>query len=282
MQANEQRFWNPYLGGVALGLVLLAAFVFTGQGLGASGAVYRVGVAALNTVAPALSPLEIEQQITFPVEQVIAGLPRLNEVRSISKFGLSQVTAIFEDGTDVYFARQVVMERLQTIELPAGTPRPELGPVATGLGEVYHYLVRSDDMTLEELTTLHDWVLRPQLLTVPGVAEVNTWGGRKRQYHVVVEPLRLLEHELTLDDVVQALRANNENVGGGVISSAGELHLVHGIGLARSIPELAGIVVAEHDGIPVRIRDVAEVREGHQIRRGGVTAAVDRDADRSW
>ena len=226
----------------------------------------------VNTNAPSLSPVEIEQQITFPVEQAIGGLPGLVEVRSISKFGLSQVVAIFEDSVDVYFARQLIGERLQAIELPEGLDSPEMGPVTTGLGEVLHYALHSETATLAELTTLHDWVLRPQLLTVPGVAEVNTWGGRKRQYHVVVEPLRLLEHGLTLDDVIQALRDNNENVGGGVISSAGELHLVHGIGLARSIPELEGIVIAAHGGVPVRIRDVAEVREGHQIRRGGVTA----------
>ncbi len=226
----------------------------------------------VNTNAPSLSPVEIEQQITFPVEQAIGGLPGLVNVRSISKFGLSQVVAIFEDDVDVYFARQLIGERLQTVELPDGLGPAQMGPMATGLGEVLHYALYSETATITELTTLHDWVLRPQLLTVPGVAEVNTWGGRKRQYHVVVEPLRLLEHELTLDDVIEALQENNENVGGGLISAAGELHLVHGIGVVRSIPELEGIVVAEHDGIPVRIRDVAEVREGHQIRRGGVTA----------
>lgn len=226
----------------------------------------------VNTNAPSLGPVEIEQQITFPIEQAIGGLPGLIDVRSISKFGLSQVVAIFEDGVDIYFARQLIGERLQTVELPEGLNPPQMGPVATGLGEVLHYALHSEEATLAELTTLHDWVLRPQLLNVQGVAEVNTWGGRKRQYHVIVEPLRLLEYDLTLDDVIEALRDNNENVGGGVITAAGEMHLVHGIGLARSIPELEGVVVAEHEGIPVRIRDVAKVAEGHQIRRGGVTA----------
>ncbi|MDP6408612.1 MAG: CusA/CzcA family heavy metal efflux RND transporter [Planctomycetota bacterium] len=226
----------------------------------------------INTNAPSLNPTEVEQQITFPVEQAIGGLPGLIEVRSISKFGLSQVVAVFEDGVDTYFARQLIGERLQSVEIPEGLPSPGLGPVATGLGEVLHYALTSETASLDELTTLHDWVLRPQLLTVPGVAEVNTWGGHKRQYHVVVDPLRLLEHELTLDDVVDALRSNNENVGGGVIAAAGELHLVHGIGLARSLEEIGGIVVAEFAGIPVRIRDVGDVRLGHQIRRGAVTA----------
>ncbi len=226
----------------------------------------------INTNAPSLSPVEIEQQITFPVEQAIGGLPGLIAVRSTSKFGLSQVVALFEDGVDVYFARQLIGERLQTVELPKGLESPQMGPIATGLGEVLHYALHSETTSLTELTTLHDWVLRPQLLTVPGVAEVNTWGGRKRQYHVVVEPLRLLEHGLTLDDVIKALRDNNENVGGGVITNAGEMHVVHGIGLVKSIPELEGIVVAEYEGVPIRIRDLAKVQEGHQIRRGGVTA----------
>ena len=226
----------------------------------------------INTNAPSLNPTEVEQQITFPVEQAIGGLPGLIEVRSISKFGLSQVVAVFEDGVDIYFARQLIGEKLQSVEIPEGLPTPELGPVATGLGEVLHYALSSDTASLEELTTLHDWVLRPQLLTVPGVAEVNTWGGHRRQYHVIIDPLRLLEHGLTLDDVVEALRRNNENVGGGVISAAGELHLVHGIGLARSLEEIEDIVVASFAGIPVRIHDVGNVRLGHEIRRGAVTA----------
>ncbi|MEY2982279.1 MAG: hypothetical protein RL562_2506, partial [Planctomycetota bacterium] len=226
----------------------------------------------INTVAPALDPIEIEQQITFPVEQAIGGLPALEDVRSTSKFGLSQVVAVFAEGTDTYFARQLINERLQAVELPEGLPRPTMGPVATGLGEVLHYAVRGEGYGLEELTTLHDWVIRPQLLTVPGVAEVNTWGGKRLQYHVVVDPARLIQFGLTLGDVLETLRRNNENVGGGVLADAGELHLVHGIGLATSIPELEVIVVATHEGVPVLLRDVGEVRAGHEIRRGAVTA----------
>ena len=226
----------------------------------------------INTIAPALAPLEVEQQVTFPVEQAIGGLPGLQEVRSISKFGLSQVTVVFDDDTDIYFARQLVMERLQTVELAAGIPQPEMGPVATGLGEVYHYIVTGQGKTLEELTTLHDWVIKPRLRSVPGVAEVNTWGGHRKQFHVVVDLNRLMKYGFTLDDVFETLKKNNLNVGGGNITSAGELHLVHGIGQVADKNEIGGIVIAPYNGVPVRIRDVAEVTVGHEIRRGASTA----------
>ncbi len=226
----------------------------------------------INTVAPALSPIEIEQQITFPIEQAIGGLPGLHEVRSISKFGLSQVTAIFDDAVDVYFARQVVGERLLAAQLGEGLPRPELGPVATGLGEVFHYIVRGEGVSLEELTTLHDWVIKPRLQSVPGVAEVNTWGGEKKQYHVLADPMRLIQYDLTLDDLVDALRHNNLNVGGGNIERAGELFLVHGISLTKNVEEISGIVIEAKEGAAIRVRDVADVRIGHEIRRGAATA----------
>jgi len=207
----------------------------------------------INTTATALSPLEIEQQITFPVEQAIAGLPDLEEVRSISKFGLSQVTVTFADGTNIYFARQLIMERLQTVELPEGIARPEMGPVATGLGEIYHYVLTSQSHTLQELTTLHDWVIKPRLRSVPGVAEVNTWGGERKQYQVLADPARLVKYDFTLDDVFRALATNNLNVGGGYVVQAGELHLVQGISLTTDIRQIENIVIAAHDGVPVRI-----------------------------
>ncbi len=226
----------------------------------------------INTVASALSPLEIEQQVTFPVEQAISGLPGLEVVRSISKFGLSQVTSVFDDDTDIYFARQLVMERLQTVELAAGIPQPEMGPVATGLGEVYHYIVTGQGKTLEELTTLHDWVIRPRLRSVPGVAEVNTWGGNRKQFHVVVDLNRLMKYRFTMDDVFEALEKNNMNVGGGNITNAGEVHLVQGIALVSNKNEIGNIVIAAYGGVPVHIKDVAEVIVGHEIRRGASTA----------
>jgi len=227
----------------------------------------------INTTALSLAPLEIEQQITFPVERAIAGLTDLEGVRSISKFGLSQVTATFHDGTDIYFARQLIMERLQTVELPVGIPRPEMGPVATGLGEVYHYVMTSDEHSLQELTTIHDWVVKPRLQSVAGVAEVNTWGGETKQYQVLAHPDKLVKFGLTLDDVFIALSRNNMNVGGGYVVEAGELHLVQGISLTRNVDEIAAIVIASHDGVPVRIGDIGEVVEGHEIRRGAATAA---------
>jgi len=226
----------------------------------------------INTVTPALSPLEIEQQITLPVEQAIAGLPGLEEVRSISKFGLSQVTATFEEDVDIYFARQLVMERLQTVELPDGIPRPEMGPVATGLGEIFHYIVRSKSHSLRELTTLHDWVIKPRLQSVPGIAEVNTWGGERKQFHVLVDPAHLVKYDLTLDEVFRALETNNLSVGGGTIVRAGELHVVRGAALTTELRHIEDVVVAAHDGVPIRIRNVGDVREGHEIRRGAATA----------
>jgi cobalt-zinc-cadmium resistance protein CzcA len=227
----------------------------------------------VNTVAPALSPLEVERQITAPVEQSISGLPGLEEVRSISRFGLSQVTVVFEDGTNVYLARQVVNERLGRVNLPAGVERPELGPVATGLGEVFHYLVTGKGKTLSELRTVQDWIIKPQLVSVPGVAEVNAWGGEERQIHVVVDPRVLQKHDLTLTQLVEALEQNNANVGGGVITQAGEASTVQGIGLVTTRSDVEQIVITAVDGVPIRVRDVASVVEGHEIRRGAVTAA---------
>ncbi len=225
----------------------------------------------INTVAPALSPLEIEQQITFPVEQAISGLPDLKEVRSLSKFGLSQVTVIFEDGTDVYFARQLVMERLGTVDLPEGMPKPAMGPVATGLGEVFHYILTSETRSLAELRTIQDWIIKPQLRSVSGVAEVNTWGGFDRQYQVIVNPRQLIKYDLTLVDVFEALRRNNMNVGGGNITRSGELLLVQGVGLLETLEEVGNVVITARGGVPVYVRNVGQVVEGHEIRRGAVS-----------
>ncbi len=226
----------------------------------------------VNTVAPALSPLEIERQITARVEQGISGLPDLVEVRSLSRFGLSQVTVVFEDGTDIYRARQVVSERLRGVRLPTGVEPPTLGPVATGLGEIFHYLVTGDGVSASELRTTQDWIIKPQLGSVPGVAEVNSWGGEERQVQVVVDPTALQSRGLTLTDLADALGRNNLNVGGGTIDVAGEGSLVQGVALLTKPSDVEQVVVTAKDGVPVRVRDVAKVVEGHEIRRGAVTA----------
>lgn len=225
----------------------------------------------VNTIAPALSPLEIERQITAPVEQAISGLPGLHEVRSLSKFGLSQVTVIFDEGTDIYLGRQVVMERLGGIELPPGIERPQLGPVATGLGEVFHYLVTGTGKSLAELRTVQDWVVKPQMRSVPGVAEVNTWGGDERQVHVVVDPVALEKRGLTLAQLIEALESNNANAGGGTLDQNGQSYLIQGVGIVTKPADVASIVVAAQGGVPTRVGDVARVVEGREIRRAAVT-----------
>src|SRR4051794_30977588 len=214
----------------------------------------------INTVAPSLAPEQVEQLITFPVEYALGGLKGLEEVRSVSKFGISQVVAIFSDDIDIYFARQQINERLSEAQLPAGLPRPTLGPVATGLGEVYHYLITSDVYDLTELRTLQDWVIRPRLRRVPGVAEINSWGGFEKQFEVRADPSKLAKYKLTLDDVVGVLRENNEDYGGGYVTGAGEASLVQGVGRPRSVEEIADLTISAHEGVPIRVRDVAEVK----------------------
>src|SRR3954453_6456610 len=228
----------------------------------------------INTVAPELSPEEVERLITFPVEYALGGLKGLSELRSVSKFGFSQVVAIFEDGTDIYFARQQVNERLGDAHLPEGVARPRMGPVATGLGEVYHYLLtsRNPDYDLTGLRTLQDWVIRPRLLRVPGVAEINAWGGLEKQFEVEADPVKLTRHGLSLEPLSEALRKNNRNVGGGYVVRSGEASLIQGVSRTTTTEQVEDVVIESHDGVPIRVRDVAEVRIGHAIRRGGVTA----------
>lgn len=226
----------------------------------------------INTIAPSLGPEEVEQQITFPIEQAISGMPSLEQLRSVSKFGLSQVVATFKDGMDIYFARQLINERLTTVELPALIERPKMGPVATGLGEVFHYVVTGQGNDLTELRTVHDWIIRPQLRTVKGTAEINTWGGYEKQYQVRIDPDRLIKHGLTFDQVVDAVEKNNKNVGGGNIRQNSQMLLVHGLGRTINVDQIKTVVITAKDGVPIRVNDVADVQIGHQIRRGAVTA----------
>jgi cobalt-zinc-cadmium resistance protein CzcA len=228
----------------------------------------------INTNVPELSPEEVERLVTFPVEYAMGGLKGLQDVRSVSKFGLSQVVLIFSDETDIYFARTQINERLSEAELPEGVARPTMGPVATGLGEVYHYLLTSDnpEYDLTELRTLQDWVVRPRLRRVPGIAEINAWGGLAKQFEVRADPNTLAKYGLTLDQLILALRENNQNVGGGYVLRAGESSLVQGVGRTTNLDDIADVVVTAVDGVPIRVRDVAEVAVGAMIRRGGVTA----------
>jgi heavy metal efflux system protein len=234
----------------------------------------------INTAAPELSPEEVERLITFPVEYAMGGLKGLIELRSVSKFGFSQVVAIFEDGSDVYFARQQINERIGDAKLPEGVNRPKMGPVATGLGEVYHYLLtsRNPEIDVTELRTLQDWVIRPRLVRVPGVAEINAWGGLEKQFEVRADPVKLAKHDLTLDELTLALKQNNQNVGGGYVVRAGEASLVHGVARTVSTEQIADVVIEAHEGVPIRVRDVADVEIGHGIRRGGVTSGGNGEA----
>ncbi|HEV8060932.1 MAG TPA: CusA/CzcA family heavy metal efflux RND transporter [Gemmataceae bacterium] len=238
----------------------------------------------INTNAPSLAPEEVEQQITFPIEQALSGLPALKELRSVSKFGLSQVVITFEDGTDIYFARQLISERLSTVTLPEGLNRPKLGPVATGVGEVFHYILtyKGVDFSavpevekiakLTELRTLHDWVVRPTMRTVPGVAEINSWGGYEKQYQVRIDPLRLVKYNLTFTEIFDALGKNNHNVGGGSLRQGDQMVLIHGLGRTSNEDQIEQIIVTARDGVPIRVRDVAQVKVGYEIRRGAITA----------
>ena len=227
----------------------------------------------INTNAPALSPLEIERQITLPIEIAMSGLPDIDEVRSRSKFGLSQVTVVFNEGVNIFFARQLVQERLQQAreQIPESLGRPEMGPISTGLGEIFQYRVQGK-IDLTELRTLQEWVIKPQLRTVPGVAEVNSFGGFEKQYHVLVRPDALVKYGLTLRQVFDAVAANNVNKGGGYIVKAAEQFVIRGVGQVQNIAQIQGIVVASVDGVPVRLRDVAEVTIGAGIRQGAATA----------
>ena len=235
----------------------------------------------INTEAEGFSPLEAEQRITFPIETAISGIPKLAYTRSISRYGLSQVTVVFEDGTDTYFARQLVNERIQSAksQLPPGI-EPQLGPLATGLGEIFMYAVEpkpgarkpdGSEYSPSDLRTLSDWVVRPQMRTIPGVAEVNTIGGYARQYHVTPNPQQLASLKLSLTDIVEALEANNANKGAGYVERAGEQILIRVPGQAKDEADLSQIIVATRGGVPIRIGDVAEVVIGSELRTGAAT-----------
>jgi heavy metal efflux system protein len=233
------------------------------------------------TAAPSLAPLEIERQITFPVEVAMSGLPDIEEIRSVSKFGLSAVTVVFDDSVDTYFARQLVLERLSQAreQIPSNIGSPEMGPISTGLGEIYQYELRpapgeeGKKYDATALRTIQDWSVRRQLLGVPGVTEVNSFGGQEKQYQVRLDPAKLMSYGLSLRDVLEAVARNNANVGGAYIEHGAEQYLLRGIGLAESAGDIANIIVkAGKEGIPIYVRDLGEVVEGATVRQGAVTA----------
>jgi len=235
----------------------------------------------VNTQAPGYSPVEAEQRVTFPIEVVMAGMPHLNHTRSISRYGLSQVTIIFDDGTDIYFARQLVNQRIQEAQgnLPPGIA-PIMGPISTGLGEVFMWTVDAEEgarkpdgtaYNITDLREIQDWVIRPQLRMVKGVAEVNAIGGYVKQYHVTPYPEKLLSFGLTLQDVVLALERNNLNVGAGYIEKSGEQYLVRVPGQVANLEEISNILLGSRQGVPIRIKDVADVVIGKELRNGAAT-----------
>ncbi len=261
-------------------LVLLGAWSFTRLPIDATPDITNVQV-QINTAAPGFSPLETEQRITFPVETVLAGLPKMENVRSLSRYGLSQVTVVFEDGTDIYFARQQVAERLQQArsQIPDGLD-PQLGPIATGLGEIFMYTIDADPKarkadgsayTATDLRTLQDWVIRPQLRNVPGVTEVNTIGGFQRQVHITPDPARLRALGFTLEDVAAAVQANNQNVGAGYIERNGQQFLVRMPGQVADLEQIGNIVLDRREGVPIHVHDVATVADGPELRSGAAT-----------
>lgn len=266
-------------------LVLLMVLILIGAGLyslkhlpiDAVPDVTNVQVQVL-TGAPSLAPLEIERQITFPVEVAMSGLPGLKEIRSVSKFGLSAVTVVFDDSVDTYFARQLVLERLSEAreQIPEGIGSPEMGPISTGLGEIYQYELRgapSSGYDATALRTVQDWSVRRQLLGVPGVVEVNSFGGLEKQYQVRLDPAKLQSYGLTLREVLEAVARNNANVGGAYIEHGAEQYLLRGIGLVEKADDIANIVVKTgKEGIPIFVRDLGEVVTGATVRQGAVTA----------
>ncbi len=224
------------------------------------------------TEAPGLAAVEVEQRVTYPIETGLMGVPGATEVRSISKFGLSMVTIVFLDRVPVYFARQLVSERLSEVRgrLPGGT-EPTLGPVATAFGEIYQYLLEGDSASLMEKKTIHDWDIRTRLRSVPGVSELNSWGGETKQFQVIADPRKLDKFGLTLRSVFTALAENNSSFSGGFIEHRSERFTIRGMGLARSVDDLSRIVVASVEGVPIIIKDIAEVKLGPEARHGAVT-----------
>jgi cobalt-zinc-cadmium resistance protein CzcA len=264
---------------VLLGVLVLAAFgVYSYRNLpiDAFPDVTNVQVEILST-APGLSALEIERFVTYPIENAMRGLPDVVQMRSITKFGLSVVTIVFQDNVDIYFARQLVFQRLDEAKaIVPDSVTVSMGPIATAMGEIYQYTLagavpadsEQSRKHLTDLRTLQEWVVTPLLKSVAGVNEINSFGGYFKQYQVVVNPSKLIAYDLSLDDVYRSIEQNNENVGGNVLDRFDEQYIVRGVGLLKSEEDLKNIVLTARAGTPVFVRDVAEVRIGEAVRQG--------------
>lgn len=265
---------------IALGLMSLGAYNFTQLPIDAVPDITNVQV-QINTEAPGYSPLEVEQRITYPLENTLAGIPKMQYTRSTSRYGLSQITVVFEDDTDIYFARQLISEKLQQVNsvLPEGI-EPAMGPISTGLGEIFFYTVEAGPSAKKEdgsaysqtdLLTLQKWVIVPQLRNVKGVVEVNTIGGYEKNILVRPYPLRLLAYDVTIQDVLRALESNNDNVGAGYIEKNGEQYLIRVPGQVSDLEDIRHIILAKRDELPIRIGDIADVNVGSPLRTGAAT-----------
>lgn len=222
--------------------------------------------------APGLAAVDVEQRVSYPIEQVMRGLPRVTQVRSLSKAGLSQVVILFEDDADTYWTRQIVFERLSLAreQLPPGV-EPELGPISTGLGEILQYTLEGEGVSAMDLRTVQDWIVAPLLKPISGVNEVNSFGGEVKQVQVLVSPDKLVKYDLTVNDVVAAVEQGNANAGGGVVVRGWEQLYLRGVGLLKDLPDLERVVLKSKDGAPVYVRDVADVVIGAEPRQGAVS-----------
>jgi len=273
----EQR-WLILL--AVLGMAALGVFSYQKLPIDAVPDITNVQV-QINTAAPGYSPLETEQRVTYPIETVMAGLPGLQQTRSLSRYGLSQVTVIFKDGTDIYFARQLVNERIQSAR--EGMPRgisPVIGPISTGLGEIYLWTVEAEEGAKKadgkpysptDLREIQDWIIKPQLRNVAGVTEINSIGGYAKEFQIAPDPAKLLAHGLSMTDLVTALERNNANVGAGYIEKRGEQYLIRAPGQVKSIEDIGNVILGNANGIPLRVQDVAQVGIGKELRTGAAT-----------
>jgi len=265
---------------IVIALSALGVYNYTKLSIDAVPDITNVQV-QINTEATGYSPLEVEQRITFPIENVLSGIPKLDYTRSLSRYGLSQITVVFEEGTDIYFARQLLAERVRQIksELPENM-EPIMGPIATGLGEIFSYLVEAEEGALKEdgseytpmdLLTIQEWVITPQLRNVKGVVEINTIGGYEKQFHILPNPQNLLAYDLTVFDLIEAVEKNNKNIGAGYIEKNGEQYLIRVPGQVEKIEDIRNIVVTLKDELPIKISDIADVELGSPLRTGAAT-----------